>query len=298
MANEQGKQKSWMEQLRHTYRLVIMNNETFEEIGSYKLTLLNVYIALSTIVVVVALGVVMLIAFTPLRKYVPGYGDVSQNEELIRIYNQLDSIDRDMAAYRDYADNARRVLVGDVQTEKDITDASPDLQDSIAEIDQVERSEVDEQLRREIELAEIGALAQQSGRTTNLSPLDVPLEQMFFSTPVAGEISSGFMLDNKHYGVDVLAPKNTPIKAVMDGYVFLSDWTLETGNTIGIQHTNNVITFYKHNSVLLKKAGSYVRAGEAVAIIGNTGTLSDGPHLHFELWYQGKPVDPTEYISF
>lgn len=287
-----------MEKLRHTYRLVIMNNETFEEIGSYKLTLLNVYIALSTIVVVVALGMVLLIAFTPLRKYVPGYGDVSQNEELFKLYNQLDSIERKMAANEASAKNIQRVLVGDVETEKDVADAALDLQDSITEIEAVERSEVDEQLRREVELAEIGALAQQGSRTTNLSPLDVPLEQMFFSTPVAGEISSGFMPDHKHYGVDVLAPKNTPIKAVMDGYVFLSDWTLETGNTIGIQHTNNVITFYKHNSVLLKKAGSYVRAGEAVAIIGNTGTLSDGPHLHFELWYKGNPVDPTEYISF
>ena len=99
-------------------------------------------------------------------------------------------------------------------------------------------------------------------------------------------------------GRDVLAPKNTAIKAAMDGFIFFSDWTLETGNTLGIQHSNNAITFYKHNSVLLKKAGSYVKAGEAVAIIGNTGTLTDGPHLHFELWHKGKPVDPEEYIKF
>lgn len=299
MTNEQDKRKSWMENLRHTYRLVIMNNETFEEIGSYKLSLLNVYIALSTIVVVVAFLVISLMAFTPLRKYVPGYGDVSQNEELYRLSKELDSMERELAAQRALSDNVRRVLVGEVETEKDVANETINLQDpdSLYDPESIEPSEVDEQLRREVELEEIGALAQQ-GRTTNLSPLDVPLEQMFFSSPVNGEISSGFMADKKHYGVDVLAPKNTPIKAVMDGYVFLSDWTLETGNTIGIQHTNNVITFYKHNSVLLKKAGSYVRAGEAVAIIGNTGTLSDGPHLHFELWYKGKPVDPTEYISF
>ena len=106
------------------------------------------------------------------------------------------------------------------------------------------------------------------------------------------------MPDQDHNGLDILAPKNTPIKAVMDGVVILSDWTLETGNTIGIMHDNQVMSFYKHNSSLLKKNGAIVRAGEAIAIIGNTGTLSSGPHLHFELWYKGKPVDPSRYINF
>ena len=152
-------------------------------------------------------------------------------------------------------------------------------------------------MRQEVELQEVGEAAQRS-RTTNFSPRDVPLEQMYFTPPVNGEISAAYMPDRKHFGVDILAPKNTAVKAAMDGYIFFSDWTLETGNTIGIQHANNTITFYKHNSVLLKKAGSFVKAGEAVAIIGNTGTLSDGPHLHFELWNRGKPVNPTDFISF
>ncbi len=286
-----------MENLKHTYRLVIMNNETFEEIGSYRLSLLNVYIALSTIVVVVALGVVSLIAFTPLRKYIPGYGDVNQNQELYELVREMEALERDMNVHRNYADNMRRVLVGDVETEEDVTKVNIDSSEQQIEINAVVPSEIDEQLRREVELQEVGAIAQ-SGRTTNLALSGVPLEQMFFTAPVNGEISAGYMPDKKHHGVDILAPKNTAIKAVMDGYVFLSDWTLETGNTVGIQHANNVISFYKHNSVLLKKAGSYVRAGEAVAIIGNTGTLSDGPHLHFELWYRGSSVDPTEYINF
>jgi len=127
---------------------------------------------------------------------------------------------------------------------------------------------------------------------------DIPLEQLFFIPPITGRMSEGFMPDKKHYGVDILAPKNTPIKAVMDGYVITSDWTLETGNTIGIQHANGIVTFYKHNSALLKKTGSLVKAGEAVAIIGNTGTLSDGPHLHFELWHKGKPINPIDFINF
>jgi len=124
------------------------------------------------------------------------------------------------------------------------------------------------------------------------------LDELFFINPVNGTISEGFMIDKKHFGVDVLAPKNTPIKSIMDGVILSSDWSLETGNTISIQHPSNIISVYKHNSVLLKETGSLVKAGEAIAIIGNTGTLSDGPHLHFELWYNGKPENPEEYFSF
>lgn len=296
MAQENEQEKSLLEKLRHTYRLVVMNNETFEEIGSYRLTLLNVYIFLSTIVVVVALFVVLVIAFTPVKKYIPGYGDVSANEELYRINQELEELERLQAGHESYFDNVQRMLVGEVQKAEDVPENIPVSKDSIEKEDP-KFGEVDEQIRMEVEQQEIGEVARQT-RATNFSPRDVPLEQMYFSPPLTGEISAGFMPDKQHFGVDVLAPKNTAIKAAMDGYVFLSDWTLETGNTIGIQHSNNIITFYKHNSVLLKKAGSYVKAGEAVAIIGNTGTLTDGPHLHFELWHKGKAIDPVEYINF
>ncbi len=300
MSFEQEQANSWWarvkDRLQHTYRLVIMNNETFEEIGSYRLTLLNVWIGISTVVVSVALFIVLLIVFTPLRKYVPGYGDISQDQAVVALYEQVEEMEKELAAHRAYSENFRSILVGDVETAEDVESETPANipPDSLEE---VPRSEVDEQLRREIEFQEIGAVAQKS-RTANLSSRDKPLEQLYFIPPLNGEISAGFAPDDKHYGVDILAPKNTAIKAAMDGYVFLSDWTLETGNSIGIQHQNNLITFYKHNSVLLKKVGSYVKAGEAVAIIGNTGTLSDGPHLHFELWHRGKPLDPTEYINF
>lgn len=294
MSGEQQEQ-SWLEKLQHTYRLVVMNNETFEEKGSYKLTLLNVYIMLSTIVVLVAVIVILLISFTPIRRYIPGYGDVSQHEALIDIHRQMENMEEEMNAQREYSKNFRRILVGDVETIEDAQEAVDD-QNLVDSSLVVERIVEDDQLRREVELEEIGAVAQLT-RTTNLSS-DKPLEQMYFTPPLNGEISASYMPDKGHYGVDVLAPKNTAIKAAMDGFVFLSDWTLETGNTIGIQHSNNIITFYKHNSVLLKEVGSYVKAGEAVAIIGNTGTLSDGPHLHFELWYKGTSVDPTEYINF
>jgi len=296
MMHENDNEQSWIDKLRHTYRLVIMNNETFEEMGSYRLSLLNVYVVAATILVVVILLVGTLIAFTPLRQYIPGYGDIRQSEEVQNLRRQLEEMEAELRIQREYSDNFRRILVGEVETTEDIADTFPqkEFRDTVSE---VARAKVDTQLRQEVEMAAVGDAIQES-RTTNLYPRETPLEQMYFVPPLTGEISAQFMPDKKHLGVDVLAPKNTPVKAIMDGFVFLSDWTLETGNTIGIQHTNNIITFYKHNSALLKKAGSYVKAGEAVAIIGNTGTQSDGPHLHFELWYRGKAVNPLDYVNF
>ncbi len=296
MASIKEKSLNWLGKLRDTYRLVVMNDETFQEVGSYKLSLLNVYVFLSTIVVLVALAVGALIFFTPVKRYVPGYGDVSNDREIIRLNRQVADMEKDLNAFRTYTENVKRMLAGDVQTEKDV----PKLKTSDAQADSAsvppEIPAVDEELRREVALGDLGVAAREP-RTSNFSPRDVPLEQMFFSPPVNGRISAHFDPDKKHWGTDVIAPRNTAIKSVMDGYVFFSDWTLETGNTIGIQHANNVITFYKHNSALLKKTGSFVKAGEAIAIIGNTGTQTDGPHLHFELWHKGKPVNATDYIK-
>lgn len=279
--------------MKHTYRLVVMNNETFEEVGSYRLTLLNVYIFVSTLLVLLAFLVVLAVAFTPLKRYIPGYGEGGDNrEEVEQLYREVKKMEKQLAAQEKYATNFHKVLVGDVETAEDVIKSDPG--DTVSE---VQRSREEEQLRQEMELQKVGMAAQRS-RAANFSPREAPLEQMYFNSPVRGEISAGFMPDKNHFGVDVLASKNTAIQAAMDGYIFFSDWTLETGNTIGIQHANNIITFYKHNSALLKKVGNFVKAGEAVAIIGNTGTLSDGPHLHFELWHKGNPVDPTDYIKF
>lgn len=294
---QKGKWQRFQESLANTYRLVVMNDETFEEVSSTRLSLLNIYVLLSSVLVIMAILVWLMIAFTPLRKYVPGYGDVMQDQEVRELYRQVEELEDELVTHRKYSENFRRILVGEVITEDDVPKVDPEMMDEAVADTAAELSEEEMELRNELMLEEVGVKAKEP-RTTNLSPKDTPLERLFFSSPISGEISAGFMPDKEHFGVDVLAPKNTAIKAAMDDYVFLSDWTLETGNTIGIQHSSNLITFYKHNSVLLKEVGNYVKAGEAVAVIGNTGTMSNGPHLHFELWYKGKPIDPTEYIDF
>ena len=296
MASIKEKSLEWLGKLRNTYRLVVMNDETFQEVGSYKLSLLNVYIFLSTVGVLLSLAVGALIFFTPLKRYVPGYGSTSNDREMIRLNKQVEEMEEELAAFRTYTENVQRMLSGDVQTEKDVPKVKPSYSADSLAANPPEIPAVDEDLRREVALSELGRAAQEP-RTSNFSPRDVPLEQMFFSPPIKGKISAGFDPDKKHFGTDVVAPQNTAIKSAMDGYVFFSDWTLETGNTIGIQHANNVITFYKHNSALLKKNGSFVKAGEAIAIIGNTGTKTSGPHLHFELWHKGRPINAVDFVK-
>jgi len=130
------------------------------------------------------------------------------------------------------------------------------------------------------------------------SQKSVSLDKVYFLPPLTGPVSAKYEPSSKHYGIDILAPKNTPIKATLDGFVIQSDWTMDAGNTIGLQHDNNIVTFYKHNSTLLKKIGERVKAGEAIAIIGNSGELTDGPHLHFEIWHQGKSINPADFVEF
>ena len=280
------------QRLKKPYRLVILKEDSLEEVGAYTLTPLNLYILVSSILVGLAIVVAMLIITTPLKRWIPGYGDASMDPELIQLRVKVDEMEKQLELQKRYTDNVRQILTREIKPPVE-EDQPSMVKDSLEE---VQRIEEDQMLRNNFRLGE--GLRQQAAIQASDNTSGRPLEKLYFTPPVKGEISAGFMPDQDHNGLDILAPKNTPIKAVMDGVVILSDWTLETGNTIGIMHDNQVMSFYKHNSSLLKKNGAIVRAGEAIAIIGNTGTLSSGPHLHFELWYKGKPVDPSRYINF
>ena len=219
---QKGKWQRFRENLANTYRLVVMNAETFEEVSSTRLSLLNIYVLLSSGLVIMAIVVWLMIAFTPLRKYVPGYGDVMQDKEVRELYQKVEAMEKELVSHRQYSENFRRILVGEVVTEDDVPKVDLDMMDSTATEEATELSEEEMELRNELILEEVGTRAQ-TPRTTNLSPKDTPLERLFFSPPISGEISAGFMPDEDHYGVDVLAPKNTAIKAAMDGYVFISE---------------------------------------------------------------------------
>ena len=136
------------------------------------------------------------------------------------------------------------------------------------------------------------------GSSTGTSSSALPLSHLYFHSPLSGEVSAQFDLSKKHFGIDVVAQKDTPIKSILDGVVISADWSEQNGNTVSIQHNNNLISIFKHNSTILKKVGERVKAGEALAIIGDTGEHSSGPHVHFELWSDGKAINPLDYISF
>ena len=286
--------------MRETYRLVILKDETLREVSSFRLTLRNLYILASSIIMVIAIGIVALIIWTPLKRYVPGYANIHNNTEFLRVNKRIAELEKQLSSYEVYISSLKRVLTADPQTEADIETAH-NTPDTLEEID-LHRVEEDELLRREVEAKTMGEPSQQRNPVPVTASISEnpqrALEKRYLIAPLKGEISLDYQPDIKHFGIDVLAPANTPVKAVTDGIVIVADWTLETGNTIGIQHGNNLVSFYKHNSALLKKVGTRVKAGEAVAIIGNTGTHSDGPHLHFEIWYDGKPVDPITMIDF
>lgn len=293
-----------MDKLRDKYRLVIMNDDTFEEVTSIKLTPLAVYVGVSSLIVGTAILVTMAIIWTPLKRYIPGYGDFKRDAEISELVNKVGELEQEVEAHREYNENFRKLLVGDL---KDMSKQAAEKQGQPADTadalpKEVDRIPEDEQLRSAVAkgtfTADPAAPAPAGPGGGAFNPRDIPLEQLFFMPPVSGEMTSGFDFRKDHYGIDVAAPKNTAVKSAADGVVISAGYTVETGYSIAIQHPNNVVTMYKHNSVLLKQTGTTVKAGEAIAIIGNSGENTSGPHLHFELWYKGRAVDPSDYINF
>ena len=284
---------NWKEKLATTYRLVIINDDSFEEVNTTKLTLANLYTIASSIFVALAFMVFLLIIFTPLKQFIPGYGDFDAQQKAAELEQKIEGLEKEVASYEAWATSIKNIMTGNVDTTGEVGGQEMPISvvDRVLNVDKVPE---DDDLREAIN-EEINGPAP---TVVNLGAKNKPLEQLFFTPPVSGNVTLPFSQDERHYGVDIAAPKNTPIKSVMSGFVISSDWTLETGNTICIQHSDNLISFYKHNSVLLKKVGEVVQAGEAIAIIGNTGDHSTGPHLHFELWHQGKPINPWDYVNF
>lgn len=279
-----------------------MNDDTFEEMASLKLTPLSVYVAVSTLIVGTAILVTLLIVYTPLKRYIPGYGDYTREQEIAQLANKVSDFEKELTAKDFYIKNLQNIINGNLEgmsRETAEKQSKPSTtSDSLPK--EVDRIPEDDELRQAVAKGNFtsGASEQPVIPVGNLGPRDVPLEQLFFIPPVSGDMTSGFDIPKSHFGIDIGAPKNTAVKAAADGVVVSAGYTVETGYSIAIQHPNNVITLYKHNSVLLKKEGSPVKAGEAIAIIGNSGENSSGPHLHFELWYKGRAVDPSDYINF
>ena len=282
---EKGKlKKKWL----HRYRMVVLNNDTFEERFSLNLTRLNVFIV-TVISAIILIGLTtVLIAFTPLREFIPGYASTKLTKDVIVLENKTDSLLNSIDLQQQKYDRIQMVLSGN------ITAAEYAKIDSIAKIETAVNQELpepiveDSLLREEVDREDKYNVIEGATSRTNF----------VFFTPVTGTISDGYNADSEHYAVDITAAANSPVKAAADGTVIFSGWSADTGNTILMEHAYGVITVYKHMATLNKKQNNQVQAGEVIGIVGNTGELTTGPHLHFELWMDGYPQDPTNFINF
>lgn len=295
MTKEASKREKWLKKLRNKYKLVILNDETYEEKLSFKLSRLNVFVATGTIAILLIIITAIIIAFTPLREYIPGYTDVSLYEQLYQLEELTDSLDADARQKALYLDNLRLILSG-----KDTTIVQSPKIDTVNNYAGIvsHASPDDSAFRYEFESQLFGYDAGVKLSDHGRSSARQDISSFTFFTPLRGIVTNKFDPASKHYGVDVVSVQNEAIKATLDGVVVFAGWTSETGYTISLQHENDLISVYKHNSALLKEQGTYVKAGDAIAIIGSSGEYSTGPHLHFELWYNGVPVNPDNFIKF
>ncbi len=288
MSDKKKKPKKIKKKLLDKYRLVILNEDTFEERLSFKLTRLNVFVLASISAITLILATYVLIAFTPLREYIPGYSSTALKKRATELNYRADSLQRKVDINQRYYESIKKMLQGDLS-------ASDFNKDSIIEAVKLEVSDVDlnptaadSLLREKVDKEDKYNLFESATSATNF----------VLFPPVHGTISEPYNLKEKHYAIDIVVAKDTPIKSAADGTVIFAEWTASTGYVIIIEHSQGLISVYKHNAALTKTQGDLVKAGEVIATAGNTGDLSTGPHLHFELWNDGYPINPTNFIDF
>ncbi|WP_375562039.1 M23 family metallopeptidase [Bernardetia sp. OM2101] len=278
--------KTFWQWFTHHYLMVFRDEENFEKLRTIRFNFARV---------VVVLAAFVLLVFIPsffLAKAIADYQiSTSENPQarLFKLMEKSDSLEAIVAEQNAYYENLRQILGGEIPT----TTISEDSAESTINSTDVDLEKIDS-----IDLAFRKQFEKEDSETKGLRTSKSELQQVLFFAPISGIVTNKYNSASSHFGVDVVAPKNEVIKAAADGTVILSSWTQDSGHTLAIQHKHQLVSFYKHNSVLLKKVGETVKAGDPVAVIGNSGELTDGPHLHFELWYEGNPVNPQDFISF
>ena len=282
-----SKKQKLKQKLLSKYRLVILNDNTFEEKISFNLTRLAVFVISGfSIIALIALTTV-LIAFTPLREYIPGYSSTKLKNDAIKLTNKADSLEIALQINKKQLNSIRKVLTGNVfpldslnETKENVTND----EDFVSIPTSIEDSLLREKVAREDKY--------------NLLKGEQQKVNFVLFPPVKGSISEGFKPEDKHFAVDVVVAVGTAVKSVSDGRVIFAEWTADTGYVVIIEHANKLLSVYKHNSSVNKSQGDYVKTGEVISFSGATGELTTGPHLHFELWSDGHALDPTNFIAF
>jgi len=277
------------EKKTRNFRLTLVDDKTHKHLWTAHFTRVSLIVSVISVLVMLSAAVYCVIAYTPVRTFIPGYPDAHSKRAAIQNAIRIDSLENVIYRWELYSENLRRVVDGE----------EPLKIDSLINAVQTARAEAPdaaELLRKDSLLRENVKEEEEFGISAR-GKRDLPIEGLHFFTPLKGVVSQGYDA-NIHPYIDITAPEGSVVKAVMDGTVIFSGWSEDAGNTIQIQHESDIVSIYKHNEKLLKKVGDKVTAGSPIALVGNTGTQTTGTHLHFELWHKGETVDPTLYIKF
>ena len=285
---KQKQNNSFISRLINSYKIVVSNEETFEEKLSFRTNKINVFFILFLYSILLIVFTISIVFFTQLREMVPGYSSTDLLNQAIYLTKKTDSLENELKLNNKFYKSIESVLSGraDEIIYKDTLVLDNNLEDS--EQQAVFPNSEDSILRRYVENED----------KFNLTKNELVIENKMFISPIKGEITQQFDPSNNHFALDLSADVGTPVKAVLDGKIIFSEWSVDTGYVLILDHGDNIISVYKHNSKSLKEQNIFVKAGEVIAYSGNQGTLSTGPHLHFELWKNGTPINPEPLFNF
>jgi len=287
MAKDDKKKSNW----RDKYRFSVINDHTFEEVWRIVLTRYNAFLLITFVLLFIIWGTSTLISFTNLREFIPGYPDVTMRRNILISAIRLDSLDRELKLRDKYFENMNAIISGnppsEISFQQDTTKNYKSIKFKTSPDDSSLRARVENEERYNLTL----------GPSTSESSSG--LASLHFFPPVKGIVSGKYDVRTKHFGTDIVTKPKALVSAVLDGTVVFTGWTMETGFVIAVQHTISNISVYKNNASLLKETGDLVRAGDAISVVGDSGErYTSGPHLHFEIWYKGSPLDPEKHILF
>ncbi|HAQ38572.1 MAG TPA: M23 family metallopeptidase [Saprospiraceae bacterium] len=274
---ETGKNKNRKEE---KFKIVILNDQTYEEKFAFKIKRKFVIPGVILVFILMLSVSLLIISYTPLKLFIPGYADIENNTYVIKMNKYVEDLENQIASQDKYIEAIQHIMRG--------VEEATELESGHGKAAR-KTVQTDKKSKESKNNASVPAKSVSIRKNIGIQYLNAPLD---------GQIIHGADFKKGHYGIDIAGKKNSAIKAIMEGVVVFADYSIETGNTIALQHPNDMVSVYKHNDKLLKKTGTFVSAGEAIGIIGNTGTLTDGPHLHFELWYKSTPLNPADYIVF
>ena len=280
--------KGFFKKLFNDYKVVVSSEDTFEEKFAFKASKINVFVLMLVYSVILISFTISIVFFTQLRELVPGYSSSDLLNRAIYLTQKTDSLERQIELNNKFYKSIEEVLSGKTDefierdnipidsslNEKNVFSISPNSEDSIL------RNYVDSQDK------------------FNLTKNELVIENKMFFSPIKGDITQTFNFEENHFAVDIAADIGTPVKSILDGKILFSEWSVDTGHVIIVDHGDNIVSVYKHNSKSLKEQNDFVQAGEVIAYSGNQGNLSSGPHLHFELWKNGTPIDPEPLLNF